>query len=216
MVIGFAAYYGARYCGQNPLEALLISTVASTLRVGYSAWRTRAFDPIAGFLMAANGITLIVGLLSQSPVITMLGQHIPGVVFQVFLMVGLARNRPVTEALLAWLRPDWVEQQIAKHRWTAAEIEGYHRKQMRLTLVVAAAGLIHLIAAAAVIFTLPVDVAAGMLGVLALTTDAIILTVVIAGVGRLLGKHRIGDFNLRRPAPLRPRRWTRSSRKGAG
>ncbi|BBZ25813.1 hypothetical protein MMAD_01080 [Mycolicibacterium madagascariense] len=48
--------------------------MASGLRVAYSAGRTRTVDPVAGFLMAANGITLTVGLVSRSPVITMVGR----------------------------------------------------------------------------------------------------------------------------------------------
>jgi hypothetical protein len=32
-------------------------------------------DPIAGLLMLASGITLIAGLLSESAIMTMFGQH---------------------------------------------------------------------------------------------------------------------------------------------
>jgi hypothetical protein len=185
-LIGFAAYYGARYCGAPPLEALLVSTTASALRVAYSAWRTRRFDPIAGFLMAADGITLAVGLLSRSPVITMLGQHIPGIVFEIFVIIGLVRNRPITESLLAWLRPGWVEQHITQRDWGTAETHAYHRTHQRLTLAVAIAGLLHLVAAAIVIFTLPVDIAKGALGLLALATDAVIVAIVVGGIGKFV------------------------------
>lgn len=184
--IGLAVYYGARYCGAPVLEALLLSTLASAMRVVHSAWRTRTIDPIAGFLMAANGITLAVGLLSRSPVITMLGQHIPGIVFEACVIVGLARNRPVTASLLAWLRPGWAEQHIAGSAWSASEARAYHRTHMRLTLAVAIAGLLHLVAAAIVIFTLPVDIAKATLGLLALATDGVILLIVLVGIGRFL------------------------------
>jgi hypothetical protein len=189
MAIGFATYYGARYFGAAALEALLLSTVGSALRLAYSARRTRTFDPIAGFLMAANGITLTVGMLSQSPVITMLGQHIPGVIFQVFVVVGLVRRRPITASLLAWLRPDWVEQHLGEHGWSAADIRSYHRRHKHLTLAVALAGFVHLIAAAVAIFTLRVDIARGALGMLSLATDIVILAIVIGGVGRFLRSH---------------------------
>ncbi|BBY67738.1 VC0807 family protein [Mycolicibacterium helvum] len=189
VVVGLGVYYGARYLGATPLEALLFSTTASALRLAYSACRARTFDPIAGFLMTADGITLIVGLLSRSPTVTMLGQHIPGVVFQVFVFVGLARNRPITESLLAWLRPDWAQLRVCQHDQHSAEARIYHRLHMRLTLAVATAGLIHLIVAAVVIFAVPVDVAQATLGLLALATDGVILVVVIGGIGRFIRIH---------------------------
>jgi hypothetical protein len=47
----------------------MISTAASALRVGYAAMRVRRFDPIAAFLLAADGVTVdiakgLLGLLA--------------------------------------------------------------------------------------------------------------------------------------------------------
>ncbi|MBO0882883.1 MAG: hypothetical protein J2P17_21615, partial [Mycobacterium sp.] len=61
---------------------------------------------------------------------------------------------------------------------------------MRLTLVVGIAGMLHLIAATIVIFTLPVDIAKGLLGVLSLGTDAIILAIALGGIGYFLRRCR--------------------------
>lgn len=47
LLLGMGSYYGARYLGAPALDALLISTVVSALRVGYAALRARRFDPIA-------------------------------------------------------------------------------------------------------------------------------------------------------------------------
>ncbi|OBG88671.1 hypothetical protein A5699_16350 [Mycobacterium sp. E802] len=188
--LGLAAYYGARYLGASPVEALLTSTAVSALRLGFSAVRTRTFDPIAAFLVTANGITLAVGLLSQSAVITMLGQHIPGVVFQLFVTVGLFRQRPITESLVNWLRPGWVQQYIANREQSDAEARAFHRKHMRLTLAVAIAGFVHLAAAAFVIFTLPVDIAKGTLSALALATDVVIVAIVLGGIGQFHRRRR--------------------------
>lgn len=183
------SYYGARYLGAGALNALLISTVVSGLRVGYAALRIRRLDPIAAFLLAADGVTLAVGLLSQSPVTTMFGQHIPGIVFGVFLIASLIRNRPATELLVEWFRPGWVQHHIANHTWTDNDAHAYHRTHVRLTLGVTTAHLLHLIAATVVILTLPVDVAKGLLGILALTTNAIVLAIVLGGIGAFL-RHR--------------------------
>lgn len=182
--LGLVAYYGARYVGTSPVEALLTSTAVSALRLGYSAVRTRTFDPIAAFLMTANGITLAVGLLSQSAIITMVGQHIPGVVFQLFVTVGLFRQRPITQSLVNWLRPGWVPQHTANREHSDAEARAYHSKHMRLTLAVAIAGFVHLAAAAIVIFTLPVDIAKGTLSALALATDVVIVAIALGGIGQ--------------------------------
>jgi hypothetical protein len=65
--------------------AVFINTGGGTLQLTGTAeagrdaaTRARRLDPIATFLLAADGVTVLVGLASQSPAITMLGQHIPG------------------------------------------------------------------------------------------------------------------------------------------
>jgi hypothetical protein len=186
LIVGMGSYYGARYLGAAELAALMISTVVSALRVGYAAIRARRFDPIAAFLLAADGVTVLFGLASQSPVTTMLGSHIPGIVFEIFLIVSLIRNRPITESLIEWFRPGWVHRHIANHAWTKNDAHAYHRTHMRLTLAVAVAHTLHLTAATIVIFTLPVDIAKGLLGLLALGTDAIVLAIVLGGIGYFL------------------------------
>jgi hypothetical protein len=107
--LGLVAYYGSRALGASPLDALLVSTVISAVRVAYSALKDRRFDPIAWFLMAADGITLAVGVFTQSPITTMFGQQFPGVVFLAFVIGGLALGRPVHRVAgeLAQAPPGW-------------------------------------------------------------------------------------------------------------
>jgi hypothetical protein len=190
LILGMGSYYGARYLGVSALAALMISTVVSALRVGYAATRARRLDPIATFLLAADGVTVLVGLASQSSAITMLGQHIPGVVFEIFVIVGLIRNRPITESLIEWFRPGWVHHHIANHTWTENDAGAYHRTHMRLSLAIVVAQMLHLIAATIVIFTLPVDVAKGLLGIFALGTDAIVLGTTLGGIGYFVRRRR--------------------------
>jgi hypothetical protein len=66
---------------------------------------------------------------------------------------------------------------------------------MRLTLAVAVAHTLHLTAATIVIFTLPVDIAKGLLGLLALGTDAIVLAIVLGGIGYFLRRARTHSDN---------------------
>jgi hypothetical protein len=86
----------------------------------------------------------------------MFGQHVPGVIFLAFVIGGLVVNRPITESLVAWLRPGWVRRHLAEHDWTNEDARAYHRLHMGLTLAVAATQTLHLAAATAVILTLPV------------------------------------------------------------
>lgn len=120
----------------------------------------------------------------------MFGQHIPGVVFEIFVIASLIRNRPATESLVNWFRPGWVQHHIANHTWTDDHARGYHRTHLRLTLAVAITQLLHLVAAAGVIVTMPVDVAKGLLGMLALVTNAIVLTTVLGGIGHFLRHYK--------------------------
>jgi hypothetical protein len=50
--------------------------------------------------VAADGITLAVGVFTRSPITTMFGQHIPGVTFLAFVIGGRALGRPATESLV--------------------------------------------------------------------------------------------------------------------
>ena len=190
VVFGLAAYYGARSLGATPVDALLISTLVCAGRAAYAAIRERRFDSIACFLMFANAVTLAVALFTQSPVAVMFGQHLPGVVFLVFVLGSLAVRKPMTEALVKWLRPQWVHDHISTTGLSTDRTSAYHRTHMQLTSAIAVAQALHLAAASIVILTLSVDVAKGLLGVLALATDIAVLAIIIVGTGRSLRQHQ--------------------------
>lgn len=187
--LGLAAYYGARSLSATPIDALLISTLVCAGRAAYAAISERRFDAIACFLMFATAVTLAVALCTQSPVAVMFGQHLPGVVFLVFVLGSLVARKPMTEALVKWLRPQWVHDHITTTGRSTDKTSAYHRTHMRLTSAIAVAQALHLAAASIVILTLSVDVAKGLLGVLALTTDIAVLAIIIGGTGRSLRQH---------------------------
>ena len=186
VAVGLAAYYGARSLGATPTDALLISTLVCAGRAAYVAIRQRRFDAIACFLMVANAVTLAVALCTQSPVAVMFGQHIPGVVFLVFVLGSLAVRKPMTEAIVKWLRPQWFHNHTTTPGRSTEKTSASHRTHMRLTTAIAVAQALHLAAASIVILTLSVDVAKGLLGALALATDIAVLAIVIGGTGRNL------------------------------
>jgi len=189
-LLGLGAYYGCRALGIPPLEALLIATVVSALRVIYSAWRIRAFEPIAGFILAMDALTVAIGLLTQSPAIAMLGQHAPGVIIELFLIVSLARNKPATETMLNWIRPGWVDRHIADHEWSQTDAQAYHRTHLGLTSTVAIIQLVHLGIATIVIFTLPPDIAKATVGLLSLASTLINITLILGVIGQFLRRHK--------------------------
>lgn len=189
-LLGLGAYYGCRALAIPPLEALLMATVVSAARVIYSAWRIRAFEPIAGFILAMDALTLAIGLLTQSPAIAMLGQHAPGVIIELFLIVSLARNRPATETMLNWIRPGWVARHIADHEWSQTDAQAYHRTHLVLTSTVAIIQLVHLVVATVVIFTLHPDIAKAVVGLLSLTSTLINITLILGVIGQFLRRHK--------------------------
>jgi hypothetical protein len=189
-MLGLAAYYGSRALGATVLNALLIAAVVCLIRAIYSGVRDRRFDPIAWFIVLADAVTLALGLYTQSPVITLFSQHIPGVIFLVFVIGGLVVKRPITESLVTWLRPGWVQQHIAAHDWTASDARAFHRMHVRLTLAVVAAQTLHLVIGSVVILTLPIDVAKVVLGAVSLVTGIGVLGITIGGIGRFLLRHK--------------------------
>jgi hypothetical protein len=184
--IGLAAYYGARGVGTSPIDALIISTLVCAGRAAYTGIRQRRFDAIACFLMFANAVTLAVAVCARSPVAVMFGQHLPGVVFLAFVFGSLVMRKPMTEALVKWLRPQWVHDHMSQAGRTTDEACAYRRTHMRLTATIAVAQTLHLVAAAIVILTLSVDVAQGLLSLLALGTDLAVLLITLGGVSRFL------------------------------
>jgi hypothetical protein len=187
--LGLVAYYGSRALGASPLDALLVSTVISAVRVAYSALKDRRFDPIAWFLMAADGITLAVGVFTQSPITTMFGQQFPGVVFLAFVIGGLALGRPVHR----------VAGELAQ-----APLGGTacRRTQLDVFRCPSLSPYAHEVDDGCdgcasdpprcrnIRHPYTVDVAKGAIGLLALATDIAVLVIALGGIGRFLMHHR--------------------------
>jgi hypothetical protein len=167
---------------------MIISTLVCAGRAAYIGIRQRRFDAIACFLMFANAVTLAVAVFARSPVAVMVGEKLPGVVFLAFVLGTLALGKPMTEAFVKWLRPQWVHDEITQAGRTAHDAQTYHRTHMRLTTCIAVAQTVHLAAACIVILRLPVDVAQGLLSLLALTTDLAVVLITLGGASRFLSR----------------------------
>jgi hypothetical protein len=68
----------------------MVGAMVSAVRLAYSALRNRRFDPVAGFLVALDGFSLVVGLVTRSARMMMFSNHIPGAIFAIFVIGGLA------------------------------------------------------------------------------------------------------------------------------
>ncbi|GAB7066092.1 hypothetical protein H7J06_02155 [Mycobacterium hodleri] len=183
-VVGIAAYYGARTFGASPTGALIASAAASAIRIAWVALRDKRIDAIAGFILFLDASTIAVGLITRSPFITLISEHISGVVFAVWVFGGLVLRRPVTETIVAWVRPGWVEQHIDRNTWSTCQAQAYYRAHMRLSLGVAVLHTAHLVAIAVIILTMPIDAAKGLLAAMALGVNVTIPALLVVGLRR--------------------------------
>ena len=189
-LLGLSTYYGARAMGVGELHALMLGAVVSALRVVYSALRDRKFDLVAGFLVALDGISLAVGLLTRSPRAMLFSGHIAGVIFEIVVIGGLIMNKPITELIVSWIRPGWVEQHIAEHDWTPADAQAYHRMHMRVSLAIAILQAAHLIAVVPIILLLPVDISRAVLILVTIIGNVVVVAITIGFIGRFLLRHK--------------------------
>ena len=71
--------------------------------------------------MLASGITLIVGLLSESAIMAMFGQHIPGNRISRVCDRWVLLHRPVAASMVAWLNLGSVVQHLSEHDTIAVD-----------------------------------------------------------------------------------------------
>ena len=184
-----STYYVARVVGLSEVGALMAGAAVSATRLTYSLVRNRRFDPVACFLLAMDGSTVIVGLWTQSPRLMLVSHQVPGTLVALFFIGGAVLNKPVTELIVSWLRPGSVQQHIAEHHWTDGDARAYRRMHMRLTRLAAALQAAHLAAAVPILILVPVDISRALLAAIAIGTALVIIVVTLLAVGRFLQRH---------------------------
>ena len=152
------AVYGLRAAGASEYVALLAGTVVAGIPTVYGIIKHRRLDPFAGYLMLMFGLSLIVALVTTDPQLILAGQTaVNGTAALVFL-ISAALGKPLTEiaaaSFMTGTNPDAT---------TRASLHGLHR---RITIMVGTVLIAEVAARLIIIFSLPFDVANGLVAVI--------------------------------------------------
>jgi hypothetical protein len=149
------AFYGLRAAGYSEYLALLAATIVAGIPVVSSIVKARRLDPYAGYLMLMFGLTLAVALVTTDPQLILAGQTLVGGTAAVIFLASCALGKPMTRFIAARFMPDAA---TPGNRMPAA-LQYLHTQ---LTVIVGFGLLIQMAILLAIIFTLPFDVANGL------------------------------------------------------
>lgn len=150
------AFYGLRATGQSEYFALLAATIVAGLPVAYGLAKARQLDPYSGYLMLMFGLTLAVALVTTNPQLVLAGQTLVGGVAAAVFLASCGMGKPMTQFVAARFMPP-----ATQHTLTAA----LHALHIRLSAVVGVGLVVQVAVLLAIIFTLPFDVANGLVNV---------------------------------------------------
>ncbi|OBC01809.1 hypothetical protein A5784_17025 [Mycobacterium sp. 852013-50091_SCH5140682] len=153
------AFYGLRATGHSEYFALLAATIVAGIPVVYSLARSRRLDPYCGYLMLMFGLTLTVALVTTNPQLILAGQTLVGAAAAVIFLASCALGKPMTQFIAARFMPMTA---TSGDRMPAA-LQSLH---IRLTVIVGVGLLIQVAVLLVIIFTLPFDVANGLVNLI--------------------------------------------------
>lgn len=152
------AFYGLRATGHSEYFALLAATIVAGIPVVYSLARSRRLDPYCGYLMLMFGLTLTVALVTTNPQLILAGQTLVGAAAAVIFLASCTLGKPMTQFIAARFIPT----ATSGDRMPAA-LQSLH---IRLTVIVGVGLLIQVAVLLVIIFTLPFDVANGLVNLI--------------------------------------------------
>jgi hypothetical protein len=145
------AFYGLRAAGHSEYFALLAATIVAGIPVGYSLAKARRLDPY--------GLTLAVALVTTNPQLILAGQTLVGGAAAVIFLASCPLGKPMTQFIAARFMPDTAS---SGDRMPAA----LHSLHIRLTVIVGVGLLIQVAILLVIIFTLPFDLANGLVNLI--------------------------------------------------
>ncbi|MEZ0049887.1 hypothetical protein ABIA30_000877 [Mycobacterium sp. MAA66] len=148
------AFYGLRAAGGSEYFALLTATVVAGIPVVYGLTTTRRLDPYAGYLMLMFGLTLAVAMITTDARLILAGQTLVGAAAAVIFLASCMAGKPMTQFVAARFMPD-----VASGVGLSAALRSLH---VRLSAIVGVGLLIQVAVLLAIIFTLPFDIANGL------------------------------------------------------
>lgn len=186
LFLPFGLYYGLRLAGAEPWLALVLGGLAPLARVLIISARTRRLDQLGAFTLSVLVLNTAIGLITGDARLLMaLGSWLTALL-GAWLLVSLARNRPVLFEATVALMP---EEAAARWQYDWAHGTMFRRVFQAMTVGWAAAFLIGAAARVGMAYTLPIDVvpitSAGLLLVL--------LIVVVQTTKAYARRHKVGN-----------------------
>jgi hypothetical protein len=179
--LALVTYYGLRALGADPFVALLGGTVVSGLRVAYVAFKNRTFDLFAAFLMAIFGVSLVLSFLTGSARFLLIresfGTGIAGLLFLGSCFIG----RPLIYYAAKRMQLDGGAR-FAEMWPTNPE---FRRNFQIMTAVWGAGMLFEAVVRIPLVFLLPIDVMAGVGGLMFIGTMVLLSVWNVAFIGRI-------------------------------
>jgi hypothetical protein len=183
------AYYGLRACGVSEYIALLTATIVAGLKVAYDAVRARRLDPFAGYLMLNFGLSLAVGVATSDARLLLAGDALVGGIGGLIFLGSCVIGTPLTQVVAARAlppRPDVSPEERA----------GVRRTHIQVSAMWGVGLLLGTAAHLAIIFSLPIDVAKGLITVLSLTSTAVLVALTVVIVKRAVARGRSASVDL--------------------
>jgi|GEM_PF-1490774 len=184
MAAPLIAFYGLRAAGYSEYLALLAATIVAGIPVVYSIVKARRLDPYAGYLTLMFGLTLAVALVTTDPQLILAGQTLVGGTAAVIFLASCALGKPMTQFIAARFMPDAA---LPGNRMSAA----LHSLHTQLTVFVSVGLLIQVAILLVIIFTLPFDVANGLVNLIGYAA-IVVIGAPVALMIRRYKKHQIG------------------------
>ena len=176
------AFYGLRAAGYSEYFALLAATIVAGIPVVYSLAKARRLDPYAGYLMLMFGLTLAVALVTKDPQLILAGQTLVGGIAAVIFLASCTLGKPMTQFIAARFTPGAA---TSGDRMPAA----LHSLHIRLTVIVGVGLLIQVAILLVIIFTLPFDVASGLVNLIGYVAILVIGAPVAVMIRRFKKEH---------------------------
>jgi hypothetical protein len=177
-------FYGLRAAGYSEYCALLTATIVAGIPVVYSLAKARRLDPYAGYLMLMFGLTLAVALVTTNPQLILAGQTLVGGAAAAIFLASCTVGKPMTQFIAARFMPDTA---TSGNRMPAA----LHSLHIRLTVIVGVGLLIQVAILLAIIFTLPFDLANGLVNLI----GYVAILVIGAPVALMIRRYKKAQIN---------------------
>ena len=178
------AYFASRLLGASGGTSLFVAAAVAGVRMTVVAVRQRRFDGVSAAMAAMFAASLVVAGVAHDPRVLLAAKSAHVTVIALALLVSSALGRPVAFAVAKRFGADSDEE---ARRWDElyARVPAFRRTYVVMTVVWSAALLTEAAVRVALVYSLPLDLAAGLSPVLLVAT-----LVAVTGWSRWYGARR--------------------------